>query len=107
MKNSKLILASFLHAFAVVLYVLFVVVIMRNGSKIFGQVDNQVDNYSGPAAFLLLFVMSAAITGGLILGRSILWYFDGRKKEALQLFFYIVGWLFVFTLMTFILQIFR
>jgi len=32
-----------------------------------------------------LFVFSAALTGLLVFGRPVLWYFDGRKKEALSL----------------------
>lgn len=40
---------------------------------------------------LLLFVFSAALTGALIFGRPILWYLDGKKREAILLFFYTLG----------------
>jgi len=103
MTKSKLVLTSLLHAAGVTIYICLVAVIMQNSQKIFGKMDN----YSGPVAFLLLFVLSAAITGGLTLGRSILWYLDGRKKEALQLFFYILGWLFLFLLLAFGIQLVR
>ena len=38
-----------------------------------------------PVFMLMLFVFSAAFTGSLMLGRPILWYLDGQKKEAMQL----------------------
>lgn len=44
-----------------------------------------------PVVMLLLFVLSAAVTGSLVLGRPILWYLDGRKAEAFRLFVYTLG----------------
>jgi len=41
-----------------------------------------------PILMLTLFVFSAALTGSLVLGRPILWYLDGKKKEAVNLFVY-------------------
>ena len=38
-----------------------------------------------PITLLLLFVMSAAITGFLIFGKPAQMYIDGKKKEALSL----------------------
>jgi len=35
--------------------------------------------------FLLLFVVSAATTGSLVFGTPILWYLDGKKRDALLL----------------------
>ena len=62
---------------------------MRNAAKIFGQVDSLID----PIAVLTLFVLSAAITGSLILGKPVLMYMNGSKPEAIKLFFYTIGWL--------------
>ena len=64
-----------------------------------------MDNFLGPVAFLLLFVLSAAITGALILGRPVVLYLENRKLEAVKLFLYTVGWLFVTTLAALIAQI--
>ena len=50
--------------------------------KIFGRPANSA---LIPIAMLLVFVISAAFTGSLILGRPVLWYLDGKKKEALSL----------------------
>ena len=38
-----------------------------------------------PVIMLLLFVISAAVTGFAVFGKPAMWYFDGRKKEALEL----------------------
>lgn len=100
MQKSKLCLTALLHAAGVAAYIFLVALLMQNAEKILGKIDN----YFSPVAFLLLFVLSAAVTGGLTLGRSLLWYLDGQKKEAVLLFFYILGWLFLFMLLIFAVQ---
>lgn len=45
-----------------------------------------------PIGMLVLFVFSAALTGYLFLGNSILLYLEGKKKEAVSL----IAWTFVF-----------
>ena len=85
MKNSKLIMAATLDSLGVVVYIFLVSLIMNNGEKIFGSMANSA---IAPVAFLLLFVFSALVTGGLILGRPIILYLDGQKKEGLKLLFY-------------------
>lgn len=59
-------------------------------------------SYLGPVAFLLLFILSAAVTGALILGRPVLLYLENQKTEAVRLFIYTIGWLVVFTMMAFL-----
>ena len=54
-----------------------------------------------PIAMLLLFVFSAAFTATLVLGRPILWYLDGKKKEAITLLMATLGVLFVIMLIAF------
>ncbi|MBI2818553.1 MAG: hypothetical protein HYX73_01110 [Acidobacteria bacterium] len=51
-----------------------------------------------PITMLLLFVFSAALTGALVLGRPILWYVDGKKKEAISLLVSTLAILLGFTL---------
>ena len=55
--------------------------------KVFGRGNSVLI----PIAMLLLFVFSAALTGALILGRPILWYLEGNKKEAFSLLLYTLG----------------
>jgi hypothetical protein len=96
---KKSLLYSLGHAVLVVLYVSLVALVMNHGSTWFGQKDTAWT----PVAVLMLFVLSASITGSLVIGRPIFMYFDGRKKEAVQFFGYTVGWLFVLTIVTFII----
>lgn len=58
-----------------------------------------------PMAMLMLFVFSAALTGSLVLGKPIMWYLDGKKREALKLFAYTLVALFILTVIAFIILI--
>lgn len=103
MKDKDIVLWSFIDAVAVTGYVAAISSIIRNGERIFGKMDN----FLGPVAFLLLFVSSAAITGALVLGRPVMLFLDGQKKEAIKLFLFSVGWLLAITIVIFTAQIFR
>ena len=98
MKSIKPVWHSLGHAVLVLVYVSAVAFVMGHGNQFFGQHDTAWT----PVAVLMLFVLSAAVTGSLVLGRPILMYLDGKKKEALQFFDYTVGWLFVLTLVVFL-----
>ncbi len=89
---------SFGHSLVVLVYVFMVATIMNHGSQWFGVEDQALT----PVLVLMLFVLSAAITGTLVIGRPILMYMDGQKKEALQFFGYTIGWMFVLTLVVFV-----
>jgi len=99
MKNSKLIFWALVDSLGIVLYVSLVVQIMSHAEQILSDKD-----FVGPIMFLLLFVVSACITGGLFLGRPILMYIDGLKKEAVKLFFYTLTILVVLILATFLIR---
>lgn len=98
---NKLIKRSLLDALATGAYVTAVATLIRNGERIFGKMDNIL----GPIAFLLLFVISAAITGSLVLGKPVLMYLDGQKKEAIRLFLYTIGWLAIETVVLLIVAL--
>lgn len=93
LKNS-----GFLNSLGVVAYVTIVATIMQNGDKLFGEKDN----FASPIAFLLLFTLSAITVGGLILGKPLMLYFDGKKKEAVSMFLQTAGWLAGFTIIAMI-----
>ena len=97
MKKDKLVAYGFVHSVGVFVYVSLVAFLMNSGEHFFGQVS---DVLAG-AMILLLFVLSATIVGTLVLGRPILWYLDGVKKEALKLFFYTIAWLFLWLILGF------
>lgn len=54
-----------------------------------------------PIFLLMLLVFSAALTGALIFGRPVLWYLEGKKKDALLLLGYTFGIFFIITLLAF------
>ncbi|HTW96063.1 MAG TPA: hypothetical protein VMD74_00180, partial [Candidatus Methylomirabilis sp.] len=61
MKNSRLAFLALLNSLGIVVYVALVVTAIQFGGKIFGEMKDLL----GPITFLLLFVLSAAITGSL------------------------------------------
>jgi len=99
MSHSKFFLRGLVHSILVIIYIALVACIMSNADNLFGQMNDAF----GATAFLLLFVLSATIVGGLVLGKPILLYLDGEKKNALSLLFYTVGWLFVWLILFFLI----
>ena len=91
--SKKILSWSFVNAVGTVFYVILVSMAMRLGGKIFGELEN---NYIGPIVFLLIFVLSATITGSLILGRPIWWYLNNDKIDALKLFACTLAWIALF-----------
>lgn len=98
MKN-KLLVTTLRSVSLAVLYVFIVSQIMRNGEKLFGNLENSI---VGPFAFLLLFVLSATIVGGLVFGQSVFLFLEGNKKESIKAAAYSIAWLGAFTIITLI-----
>ncbi|HTX86823.1 MAG TPA: hypothetical protein VMC41_02010 [Candidatus Nanoarchaeia archaeon] len=101
MKNSKLALIALLNSLGIVVYVALVVLVIQTAGKTFGTMNDLI----GPIAFLLLFVLSAAITGSLALGRPVILFLDNRKVEAIKMFLCTIGWLFLITVVVFVVKI--
>lgn len=93
MKKSDYLVKSFINAGGVLIYVSLVAWVLSHGQAVLG---NKPDNFLMPVMMLLLLIISASITGFLVLGKPILMYWDGRKKEALVLLFSTLAWLAVF-----------
>jgi hypothetical protein len=91
---------AFLHSLGVVLYIVFVAYLMRNGDTLFGNMDT----IWGPIAFLMLFTISAAIVGLLIFARPIHLYLENKKKEAFSFTFATVSFLIIEALFVFIIM---
>ena len=96
MKNSKLVFYALANSLGVFLYVSGVAWFLFNGEKIFGQ---QEKNFWVPVAMLLIFILSALITGSLVLGRPIYLYLKGLKEESVKLLAYTIIFLFIITLL--------
>lgn len=86
MKNSKLIYYGIAQSLGVFIYTMTVVWFLFNGERFIGK-SNSIWM---PLAILMLFVVSAAVTGSIVFGRSVYLYLNGLKKEAVKLFIYTV-----------------
>ena len=86
---NKLIKRSFLNTLGLITYIAVIATVLMNGEKVFGNVNPAF----APVAFLSLFVLSAALSASLVLGKPILMYLNGEKTEAIKLFFYTLAWL--------------
>jgi len=95
MNNKKLFFYGAIHSLGVLAYVSLVVLFMSNAQNIFGKDDN----FMTGIVVLMVFILSALITGSLVLGRPILFYLDGKKAEAIKLLFYTMASLFILLLL--------
>ncbi len=102
MPDKKNILWGFVDAVGVFAYISLVALFFFNVEKIFVEKE---DSFFAPVFFLLLFVISACITGALVLGRPVWLYLNGFKKGSVMLLAYTVAWLFVLLLLAFALNI--
>lgn len=73
---------SLLHSTLAVIHIVLVGLFMNNAEKIFGPTDSVISG----TVFLILFTLSAVVVGGLIVGRPVMLYIDGKKKEAVLSF---------------------
>jgi len=96
MKN-QLLKTAILNSLAVAIYIFLVAVLMTNGNQLFGQVTGIL----GGVSMLLLFTLSALVVGSLVLGKPIMLYLDGSKKEAVKLLMYIISFLALITIIFF------
>ena len=62
------------------------------------------DNLLTPIFFLMLFVFSASFTGFLVLGRPIMLYVDGKKRDAVILFFSTIIMLLMIAIIVFLIS---
>jgi hypothetical protein len=99
MKKFDLAKKALVNSLGVAAYVFLVAVFMQNANRLFGKADSM---FSGMAAMLLL-VFSAALTGSLVFGKTVLMYLDNAKKEAVWLLGYTLAWLFAWLVLSFLL----
>jgi hypothetical protein len=83
--NQHIITRAIAHAFATAAYIALVASGMFYMPKVL-HLENTPDTVLAPIAALSLFVLSAAITSFLVFGFPLLWYIDGKRKEAVWLF---------------------
>lgn len=83
---------SFLYSLGVAIYIILVAEFMNHANNWFGKGDTI---FTG-IAVLLLFTISALVVGGLMIGKPIMLYLDGQKKEAVKMVAANAGWLLLF-----------
>ena len=98
MKNSILARRGAIHAFGVLVYISLLAIFFDQANNWFGQADQKIIT---PIAALMLFVFSALVVGGLVLGKPLMLYIDGKKKEGIRLLFFTGIGLFVFMAIAF------
>lgn len=94
MKKSEYILKSLINALGVFVYVFIVALLLSHIEHAF----DDKPSFLVPIFMLLLFIVSASITGLLVLGRPIHLYLSGLKREAFVLLFVTLAWLILFAL---------
>lgn len=93
-------LISFVQALGASAYIILVGHIIINGNSWFGPLNNAL----GPILFLTLFVVSALITGSIVLGYPIYLFWEKKeRKKAIKLVLMTTSWLAVFLLLIFVL----
>lgn len=96
------ILRGIINAFAEYAYIWLVAWVMLNGEKFFGEMNNLVSGVS----FLMLFVLSAAISVTLLLTGPVLVYLNKDKKGAIQMLIWTIGTLAIITFATLLIVVF-
>lgn len=82
--NREIIKNAIINAGITVLYIVLVASFLTRAETIFEE-SVPKDTVLIPIIMLLIFVVSAAITGFTVVGKPLMWYLDGKKKEALSL----------------------
>ena len=98
MPKTKIIGYALLNALVAAAYVMLVALFMTNIETIVGPETGIL----GPTAFLLTFVISAAVMGVVVFGRPVVWYLNDRKREAIDLIIYTIFFLIVIALIVFL-----
>lgn len=74
------------------LYIIFLVTFLTSASNVFDDNEPQFSVFV-PALMLLLFVISATVTGIAVLGKPIIWFLEGKKQHAVSLLGLTIGFL--------------
>lgn len=98
-KNFSLPFLAFLQATGLFIYIGLISLFLANANKIFGPVGGLL----GPMAFLLLFIVSAIISGFLVLGRAGFLFWEKRYKEAFTLALWTLAWAVFYLITVFVL----
>lgn len=93
---KKICKQSFIYSLAAAAYIALVAIFMANAEKFLGKNDTALS----ALAFLLLFSLSALIVGALLVGKPLMIYLDGKKKEAVWALLANAGWMLLFLIIS-------
>jgi hypothetical protein len=94
-KHRLLVTHALVSATGTFAYIMAIVLLLSHAKFIFGETENE---FLIPIFMLLLFVISASITGFLVLGEPLQLFFGNQRKEAVQMLFATLGCLVLFWL---------
>ncbi len=96
--NIQLLKRALFNALGVFAYVvLFAWLVFTTGQRFSGSI--QSPGWLNGTLVLMLFIISASVTGSLVLLKPILLYIEGQKKAALTLFVYTISCLAIIALL--------
>ncbi|OGJ04563.1 hypothetical protein A3F97_00030 [Candidatus Nomurabacteria bacterium RIFCSPLOWO2_12_FULL_41_10] len=95
MSKKQIIIRGFIDALGVAAYVTVFAWVINNLEHWFGDVP---DTWLAPVLMLLVFIISACVTGSLVLLKPVLLYVEGQKKESVSLFVFTIGFLVILAL---------
>jgi hypothetical protein len=84
---------SFISAAGVLVYTLGLATLLFNSERLLPLPAEP--NLLYPVLAMMTLVISATITGLMVLGRPINLYMNGKRTEAFTLLYYTIGWLIV------------
>lgn len=94
-KKSKLSLPfiAFLQASALVGYIGLVVIFMNTISQ---TLDGKMNSYTAPILMLLVFVISATVSGAIVLGKAGYLFWEKKYKQSFTLLGWTILWGFLY-----------
>jgi len=95
MNKKNLLARAFLDALGVAIYAVAFAYFISNSQQWLGPLPNI---WLGFAMMIMIFIISACVTGSLVLLKPVLLYLEGQKKEAVHLFAYTLLFLIVMVL---------
>ncbi|OGM90886.1 hypothetical protein A2755_01625 [Candidatus Wolfebacteria bacterium RIFCSPHIGHO2_01_FULL_48_22] len=103
MHNTKHILKiAAANALITAVYIVLVSLFLMHTEQLFNTYHQET--ILMPILMLLLFVFSAGLSGLLIFGKPVMWYLDGKKKEAVSLLTLTLLFLIILTFIAFLLS---
>lgn len=99
MNKSKIIFYSLVDSLGVLVYIFLLVLFLNKVENFFGKPPEILIGM----VMLSFFVLSASVTGLLVLGRPGHLYFNGYKKEGITLLLLTLACLFVFAVVILII----